>query len=110
MLTVVRQLAFIVADLNGTTAQTWVPNSLSVVQAALGPVICLASDAFQARKQILVVAVAFSIIGSAIAPGSQSIYRLIAAQTLIGFGFSAVPITYSVPSEILPRKWRPSKL
>ncbi|OQV09750.1 hypothetical protein CLAIMM_13839 [Cladophialophora immunda] len=32
---------------------------------------------------------------------------LIAAQTLIGFGFAGVPLTYSVPSEILPRKWRP---
>lgn len=34
--------------------------------------------------------------------------RLIAAQTLIGVGFASVPLAYSVPSEILPRKWRPS--
>jgi MFS family permease len=51
-----------------------------------------------------------SFIGAAIAPGSTNIYRLIGAQILIGFGFATVPLAYVVPSEILPRKWRPSKL
>ena len=73
----------------------------------LGPVISSASDAFQARKIILVVSCLISFVGSAIAPGSQSIFRLIAAQTLIGVGFAAVPLAYCVPSEILPRRWRP---
>ena len=50
-----------------------------------------------------------SFVGSAIAPGSQSIYRLIVAQILIGAGFANVPLAYCVPSEILPRKSRPSK-
>ncbi len=85
------------------------PNSLALVQASLGPVICLASDTFQIRKPLLIVSCAIAFIGSGIAPGSGSIYRLIAAQTLIGVGFAAIPITFSIPSEILPRKWRPSK-
>ena len=88
-------------------AYRWVPNSLSLVQAVLGPVIASASDAFQARKIILVGSCVISFIGSAIAPNSGSIFRLIAAQTLIGFGFAAVPLAYCVPSEILPRRWRP---
>jgi hypothetical protein len=50
-----------------------------------------------------------SFIGAAIAPGSENIYRLIVAQILIGFGFATVPLAYCVPSEILPRKWRPSE-
>lgn len=86
------------------------PNSLSLVQAVLGPVISAASDTFQARKFILVGSSLISFIGSAIAPGSNDIYRLIAAQTLIGVGFASVPLAYAVPSEILPRKWRPSTL
>lgn len=77
------------------------------MQAVLGPVISSASDAFQARKIILVASCIISFIGSAIAPGSGSIFRLIAAQTLIGVGFAAVPLAYVVPSEILPRRWRP---
>ncbi|ETI27892.1 hypothetical protein G647_00341 [Cladophialophora carrionii CBS 160.54] len=94
-------------SLENPQTQTWVPNSLSLVQAVLGPVISLASDTFQARKSILVGSCLTSLVGAAIAPGSHDMGRLIAAQTLIGFGFAAVPLAYCVPSEILPRKWRP---
>ena len=102
------QLSHIGADLDGVAAQTWVPNALSLVQAVLGPVISSASDTFQARKFLLVGSCIISFVGAAIAPGSNNIYRLIAAQTLIGVGFASVPLAYSVPSEILPRRWRPS--
>lgn len=100
-------MTFIGRDLDAAKTQTWIPNSLSLVQAVLGPIISLASDTFQARKSLLVGSCLVSFVGSAIAPGSSSIGRLIAAQTLIGVGFSAVPLAYAVPSEILPRKWRP---
>jgi MFS family permease len=84
-----------------------VPNSYSLVQAVLGPVIAKISDTFQARKFILVGTCMVSFIGAAIAPGANSIGRLIAAQTMIGFGFAAVPLGYCVPSEIVPKRWRP---
>lgn len=103
------QLSYIGADLNGTARQTWVVNALSLVQAVVSPVISSASDTFQARKALLVGFSTVSVIGAAIAPGSKDIYRLIVAQILIGFGFATVPLAYCVPSEILPRKWRPSK-
>ncbi|KAK9435055.1 siderophore iron transporter [Metarhizium brunneum] len=94
-------------SLGNPAAQAWIPTALSLVQAVLAPVISSASDTFQARKLILVVGCVISFIGSAVAPGSQSIYRLIVAQILIGFGFSSTALAYSVPSEILPKKWRP---
>jgi MFS family permease len=103
------QLAYIGEDLNNTARQTWVPNALSLVQAVISPVISSASDTFQARKALLVGPCVISFIGAAIAPGSKDIYRLIVAQILIGFGFATVPLAYCVPSEILPRKWRPSE-
>lgn len=95
--------------MNNTTTETWVPNALSLVQAVVAPVISSASDTFQVRKALLVGPSIISFIGAAIAPGSTSIYRLIVAQILIGFGFATVPLAYCVPSEILPRKWRPSE-
>ena len=104
------QLPFIGKDLNATAQQTWIPNSLSLVQAVVGPVIAFASDTFQARKPILVCCSTISFIGAAIAPNATHIGRVIAAQTLIGFGFATVPLAYSVPSEILPRRWRPSEI
>jgi MFS family permease len=103
------QLDYIGEDLNNKAAQAWVPNTLSLVQAVVAPIISSASDTFQARKLLLVGPAILSFIGAAIAPGSANIYRLIGAQILIGFGFATVPLAYVVPSEILPRKWRPSK-
>lgn len=102
------QLTFIGTDLGNTAAQTWIPNALVLVQAVAGPIISSASDIFQARKLFLVGSCILAFIGAAIAPGSSSIYRLIGANILIGFGFATVPLAYSVPSEILPRRWRPS--
>ncbi|KAJ5891557.1 uncharacterized protein N7473_007785 [Penicillium subrubescens] len=102
-------LSYIEKDLKNTATGTWVPNSLSLVQAVLAPVIASLSDTFQARKAFLVGPAIISFIGCAIAPGSTNIYRLIAAQVLIGFGFATVPLAYCVPSDILPRKWRPSE-
>ena len=105
----IMQLDWIGADLKKPKTQTWVPNSLSLVQAVISPLISSISDTFQARKLLLVGTSIISFIGAAIAPGSHDIYRLIVAQILIGFGFAAVPLAYCVPSEILPRRWRPSE-
>ncbi|KAH7394196.1 putative siderophore iron transporter [Phaeosphaeria sp. MPI-PUGE-AT-0046c] len=100
-------LSYIGTSLNNSIAEPWVPSALSLVQGVLGPIIASASDTFQARKSILVVTCLISFVGAGIAPGSHSIYRVIAAQTLIGFGFASVPLAYCIPSEILPRRWRP---
>lgn len=69
----------------------------------------MASDTFQARKTLLVGSSAIAFIGACIAPGSSNIYRLIGASVLIGIGLASVPLAYAVPSEILPRRWRPCK-
>lgn len=103
------KLSLIGADLGNPAAQTWIVNAMSLVQAVLGPLIASASDVFQVRKPILVASCLLALIGSGIAPGSTNIYRLIGAQALLGVGLSAVPLSYVVPSEILPRRWRPSK-
>ncbi|KEF57513.1 uncharacterized protein A1O9_05430 [Exophiala aquamarina CBS 119918] len=100
-------LSYIGASLGATDIQTWVLNSLTLPQAVFAPLVSSISDVFQIRKGLMLGLIALSFIGAAIAPGSQSIYRLIGAQILISFGFSAAPLGYAIPSEILPRKWRP---
>ena len=79
------------------------------MQAVFSNILASASDLFQARKSLLVSATVLSFIGAAIAPGSQSVGRLIAAQTLIGSSNASMALTYTIPSEILPTKWRSSK-
>ncbi|CAG9993191.1 unnamed protein product [Clonostachys byssicola] len=100
-------LSIIGTSLNDTQAQTWVPGALTLMQAVISPLVSSISDTFQARKLLLVGASVVSFVGAAIAPGSTNIYRLIGATILIGVGFSTVGLAFAVPSEILPRKWRP---
>lgn len=69
--------------------------------------VSFAADTFDARKMLLVSTLVVGMVGAAIAPGSQSIGRLIAAQALVGVAFSSLPLGYSIPSEIVPRKYRP---
>jgi hypothetical protein len=80
-----------------------------LVQAVFCNILSQASDLFQARKFLLVACTTIAFVGAAIAPGSQSIGRLIAAQTLVGAAIAVIPLTFVVPSEILPLKWRPSE-
>ncbi|KAK5325610.1 hypothetical protein LTR93_003830 [Exophiala xenobiotica] len=100
-------LTYIGTDLHNTETQAWVVVALSLVQGVVGPLLSTASDTFQVRKPLLVGSCAVSFVGACIAPGSSTIYRLIGANVLIGVGFASVPIAYAVPSEILPRRWRP---
>lgn len=104
----VLQLEVVAVSLGGQTRQTWIPNATTLVQASFGPILSSISDTFQARKIVLVVTTILPCIGAAIIPGANSIERVIAGQVLIGFGLSSVPLAYAVPSEILPKKWRPS--
>ncbi|VUC36414.1 unnamed protein product [Clonostachys rosea] len=100
-------LSIIGTSLNNTQAQTWVSGALTLMQAVISPLVSSISDTFQARKLLLVGASVVSFVGAAIAPGLTDIYRLIGATILIGVGFSTVGLAFAVPSEILPRKWRP---
>lgn len=95
-------------DLGNTEAQNWIPSALSLSQAVIGPSMCLASDMFQARKLLIIAASVISFVGAAIVPGANGIYRVIAGQALIGVGLASSALCFTIPSEILPRKWRPS--
>ncbi|KAJ4392693.1 hypothetical protein N0V91_011305, partial [Didymella pomorum] len=100
-------ITYIGRSLNNTNAEAWVPNACTLAQAVMAPILCSASDLFQVRKYLLIATGVVAFIGCGIAPGSQDINRLIAAQALIGVGAASLPLVYVVPSEILPRRWRP---
>ena len=82
---------------------------MSLVQAVLSPTFASMADIYQIRKSLLLCSVAMAFVGAAIAPGSSSLSRLIGAQIMIGIGESSLALGYTIPSEVLPRKWRPSE-
>ncbi|KAM0791525.1 hypothetical protein ACM66B_005975 [Microbotryomycetes sp. NB124-2] len=100
-------LSYIGRDVNDTTNQAWISTAMSIMQAVFGPVISFASDTFQARKPLLIGPCVIAFAGCAIAPGADTLIRVVGAQIMIGIGFAAVPLAYAIPSEILPRRWRP---
>ncbi|OQU97009.1 hypothetical protein CLAIMM_03014 [Cladophialophora immunda] len=100
-------LTWIGEDLHNSKATAWIPTPLSLLQAVISPLISSVADKFQVRKPLLMSCVILPFIGSAIAPGSSNIYRVIVAQIFIGFGLALVPLSYCISSEIVPRRWRP---
>lgn len=81
----------------------------SLVQAVLCPIFASGSDAFQARKSIIVVANLIAIVGAVVGSSAQNIYVLIVGQGLMGISFSCAPLAYTIPSEVVPHKWRPGE-
>lgn len=109
MLSSLLQLSIILASFpNGPANQAWVVTALVIVQAVFCNALSQYSDLFQARKALLVGGTTIAFVGATLAPGAQTIGRLIAAQALIGGAFAIQALTFVVPSEILPTKWRPS--
>ncbi|KAJ9606740.1 hypothetical protein H2200_008749 [Cladophialophora chaetospira] len=100
-------LGYIGSDLNATESQSWIANSASIANAVFSPILSVASDTFQARKSIMVAACILAFIGAAISPGSESLWRLIFGLFFQGIGVAIVSIVYTVPAEIMPRRWRP---
>lgn len=84
----------------------WIVNAATLVQAALGPFFSSISDVFQARKSVIFSLVTLAFVGAAIVPNSDSILRVIGGSIMIGCGLAAAPLSYAVPSEIVPRRWR----
>jgi hypothetical protein len=103
------QLGFIVTGANAESVSSWVLNMPVLVQAVLSNVVAQGSDLFQARKNILLAFTALAIVGAFIIPGSSGPGRILAGQTLIGFGNTMMALTFSIPSEILPTRWRTSR-
>jgi hypothetical protein len=103
------QLGFIVAGANAESVSSWILNMPVLVQAVLSNVVAQGSDLFQARKNILLAFTALAIVGAFIIPGSSGPGRILAGQTLIGFGNTMMALTFSIPSEILPTRWRTSE-
>lgn len=71
----------------------------------LGPPISQAAD-YWGRKWFLVALCLVGGVGSLIVARASSMAMVIAGFTVIGAAFGMQPLLHSVPSEVLPRRWR----
>jgi MFS family permease len=76
------------------------------MQSALSPLVGRLSDVLD-RKWICTLPPLIAFAGSVISAKATSMNMLIGGGILIGINLSTVAVIHSIPSEILPMKYRP---
>ena len=79
--------------------------SLTIPSVVLGPVVSQTAD-YWGRKWFLVFSSLLGAVGCVVASRSDSFAMFIAGMVITGFEFGVLPLLHTVPSEILPRRWR----
>ncbi|KAF7561383.1 hypothetical protein G7046_g2767 [Stylonectria norvegica] len=83
----------------------WLTASLTIPSVILGPVVSQAADFF-GRRIFLAVSSLFGAVGCIIAARGTTFAMIIAGLVITGIEFGVLPLLHTVPSEILPRRWR----
>ncbi len=76
------------------------------MQSALSPIVGRLSDVLD-RKYLSALPPLVAFAGAVISARATDMNMLIGGGILIGVNLSTVAIVHSIPSEILPMKWRP---
>ena len=76
------------------------------MQSVLSPIVGRLSDVLD-RKYIASLTPLVAFAGAVISARATSMNELIGGSILIGVNLSTVAIVHSIPSEILPLKYRP---
>lgn len=85
--------------------QTWLPNAYAIITAALGGLVGSCSDTV-GRKNILLIGLAIACIGDIVVATSQSSGAAIAGAAMSAGIFCNQGNFFSVPAEVLPRRYR----
>ncbi|KAM5360695.1 hypothetical protein ACJZ2D_013573 [Fusarium nematophilum] len=78
---------------------------LTIPSVVLGPVVAQTAD-YWGRKWFVVIFSLLGAVGCVIVSRADSFAMFIAGTTITGLEFGVLPLLHTVPSEILPRRWR----
>ncbi|RFU31073.1 hypothetical protein B7463_g5235, partial [Scytalidium lignicola] len=98
-------IAFIVRDLGDAPLSGWIVQGPLLMQSVLSPIVGRLSDVLD-RKYIASLTPLVAFAGAVISARATSMKMLIGGGILIGTNLSTVAIVHSIPSEILPMKYR----
>ncbi|KAK0612703.1 Efflux pump FUS6 [Lasiodiplodia hormozganensis] len=98
-------VAFIAMDFEGSSLSGWIIQGPLLMQAALSPIIGRLSDILD-RKYLASIPPLIAFVGSIICAKATSMNMLIGGSILVGVTLSTIAIVQSIPSEILPLKYR----
>ncbi|EME88906.1 uncharacterized protein MYCFIDRAFT_201708 [Pseudocercospora fijiensis CIRAD86] len=98
-------IAFIVRDL-GVNNSGWIIQGPLLMQSVLSPFMGRLSDVLD-RKMLSAVPPLIAFAGAVISAKANSMGMLIGGGILIGTTLATISIVQSIPSEVLPMKYRP---
>ncbi|CAO2648673.1 Nn.00g079400.m01.CDS01 [Neocucurbitaria sp. VM-36] len=98
-------LAFIIRDLGEPAIASWVIQGPLLMQSVLSPLVGRLSDVLD-RKLFATIPPLIACVGSIICAKATSMSMLIGGGILIGVTLATISIVQSIPSEILPLKYR----
>ncbi|KAL1844144.1 hypothetical protein VTK73DRAFT_2655 [Phialemonium thermophilum] len=98
-------IAFIIRDMGEASIAGWIIQGPLLMQSVLSPIVGRLSDVLD-RKYIAAVPPLVAFVGAVISAKASSMTMLIVGGILIGTTLSTIAIVQSIPSEILPLKYR----
>ncbi|KAI4645508.1 uncharacterized protein J4E78_009421 [Alternaria triticimaculans] len=99
-------LSFIIRELGEPAIASWIIQGPLLMQSVLSPPVGRLSDVLD-RKLFATIPPLIACIGSIICAKATSMSMLIGGGILIGTTLATISIVQSIPSEILPLKYRP---
>ncbi|KAH7073994.1 major facilitator superfamily domain-containing protein [Paraphoma chrysanthemicola] len=98
-------LSFIIRELGDPAIASWVIQGPLLMQSVLSPLVGRLSDVLD-RKLFATIPPVIACIGSIVCAKATSMTMLIGGGILIGTTLATVSIVQSIPSEVLPLKYR----
>ncbi|KAL8400954.1 hypothetical protein RB594_001107 [Gaeumannomyces avenae] len=98
-------IAFIVRDLGDASMAGWIIQGPLLVQSVLSPVVGRLSDVLD-RKYMATLPPLVALAGAVVSAKATSMNMLIGGGILIGFTLPTISIVQTIPSEILPLRYR----
>ncbi|GME39196.1 mfs general substrate transporter [Neofusicoccum parvum] len=98
-------VAFIAMDFPGSSLTGWIIQGPLLMQAALSPIVGRLSDILD-RKYLVSIPPLVAFVGAVVCAKATSMNMLIGGSILVGVTLSTIAIVQSIPSEILPLKYR----
>ncbi|KAH7046744.1 major facilitator superfamily domain-containing protein [Macrophomina phaseolina] len=98
-------VAFIAMDFEVSSLSGWIIQGPLLMQAALSPIVGRLSDILD-RKYLASIPPLIAFVGAVVCAKATSMNMLIGGSILVGVTLSTIAIVQSIPSEILPLKYR----